>query len=341
MKQFCLQMLISFFAALCCYTNVFAAGHSFSGTIDTVQPKMVKIYGAGGLRGLEAYQSGFLISNEGHVLTVWSYVLDTDEVTAVLDDGRRLSSEMVGFDPRLEIAVLKVDVADVDHFARNEPAVLQPGSRVLAFSNLYGVANGDEPTSVLHGSVSAITTLSARRGAYQSLYTGPIYIVDAMTNNAGAAGGALTDRRGNLAGLLGKELRNTENNIWLNYSIPLSELNQAIDDILAGKVRPRGDDTGRKKPEQPVSMDDLGIVLLPNILNRTPPFIQYVQPNSPAAEAGIKADDLILYVDTTVVQTRSELLEEISYIDKLDVVRLTVQRGQKLVAFEIIAAGSK
>ena len=47
--------------------------------IDSVQPKMVKIYGSGGIRGLEAYQSGFLISPEGHVLTVWSYVLDSED----------------------------------------------------------------------------------------------------------------------------------------------------------------------------------------------------------------------------------------------------------------------
>ena len=57
---------------------------SFSSTVGSVQPKMVKLYGAGGLRGLEAYQSGLLISADGHILTVWSYVLDTDEVTVVL-----------------------------------------------------------------------------------------------------------------------------------------------------------------------------------------------------------------------------------------------------------------
>ena len=54
--------------------------------IDQAQPKMVKIYGAGGFRGLEAYQSGILISPEGHILTVLSHVLDTDYITV---DARR------------------------------------------------------------------------------------------------------------------------------------------------------------------------------------------------------------------------------------------------------------
>ena len=46
-------------------------------------PKVVKIYGAGGLRGLAAYSTGFLVSPEGHIATVWSHVLDRDEVTVV------------------------------------------------------------------------------------------------------------------------------------------------------------------------------------------------------------------------------------------------------------------
>jgi hypothetical protein len=55
---------------------------------------MVKIYGAGGLRGLEAYQSGFLISPQGHVLTAWSYVLDTDFITVTLADGRKFQGRL-------------------------------------------------------------------------------------------------------------------------------------------------------------------------------------------------------------------------------------------------------
>jgi serine protease Do len=65
---------------------------SFAPVVKQVQPRMVKIYGAGGPRGLEAYQSGFLISSDGHILTVWSYVLDADLITAVLDDGRRFTA---------------------------------------------------------------------------------------------------------------------------------------------------------------------------------------------------------------------------------------------------------
>ena len=75
--------------------NLPLSEYSFSQVIQTVQPKIVKIFGAGGLRGLESYQTGFLVSSAGHVLTVWSYVLDTEVVTVVLDDGRKFQGQVI------------------------------------------------------------------------------------------------------------------------------------------------------------------------------------------------------------------------------------------------------
>ena len=169
------------------------------------------------------------------MLTVASYVLDTDDVAVVLQDGRRYQAELVGTDPRLEIAVLKIDVRDAPYFDLMAAVPLEAGVRVLAFSNLFGVAAGAEDASVQHGHVSAKTPLAARRGAYETPYRGPAYVLDAMTNNPGAAGGALTDGRGRLAGLLGKELRNSLDNTWLNYAIPAGELAAAVEEIRREK----------------------------------------------------------------------------------------------------------
>ncbi|MEX0711264.1 MAG: trypsin-like peptidase domain-containing protein, partial [Pirellulales bacterium] len=126
---------------------------SFAGVIQEVQPKIVKIFGAGGFRGLEAYQSGFLISPEGHLLTAYSYVLDSDVIAVTLDDGRRFDATLLGADPRMELALLKIDARGLPHFDLAQAATAEAGSRVLAFSNLFGVATGDEPASVQHGTV--------------------------------------------------------------------------------------------------------------------------------------------------------------------------------------------
>jgi serine protease Do len=305
------------------------AASSFVSTIHRVLPKVVKIYGAGGLRGLEAYQTGILISPEGHVLTAWSTVLDTDNPVVILDDGRRFESELLGANPQLEIAVLKLSASDLPYFNLSNAASAQVGQRVLAFSNLFKVATGDEPVSVQRGVIAAITQLSARRGVFQTPYSGPVYVTDALTNNPGAAGGALTNLRGELLGMLGKELRNAQDNTWLNYSLPIDQLRSAIDDIKAGKTRPRRD-PDELLPRTPVDLARLGILLVPEVVDNTPPFIDAVRSGSPAAAAGLHSDDLILFVNNVLVQSLDDLQEECRRIARDEQLQLTIRRGDQL-----------
>lgn len=307
---------------------------SYASVISTVQPKMVKIFGSGGLRNLESYQSGFLISPDGFILTAWSYVLDTGQATVILDNGRKFTAEISGADPRSEIAILKIEAADLPHFPLKEAVELQAGARVLAFSNLYGVATGDEPTSVLHGIVSGVTKLAARRGSFATPYRGDVYVLDAMTNNAGAAGGALTDSRGRLAGMLGKELRDSQTSIWLNYAVPIDEIHSSIESILTGKQIDSSSDS-TKLPEESVQLDALGVVLSPNIFRNTPAFVDMVMPNSPASKTELQTDDLIVLVNGKTVSSQASVFEYLREVDVVDPVRLTVVRGNELIEIEI------
>jgi S1-C subfamily serine protease len=327
-------------AALCAsllVADAVRAAPSYADVIAQVQRKVVKVYGAGGFRGLEAYQSGILISDEGLVLTVWSYVLDSDETTVTLDDGRRFKAKLLGADPRLELALLKIDGVNLDHFELAAAVPAEPGARVLAFSNLFGVATGDEMVSVQHGAIAAKTHLEARRGVFETTYKGPVYVIDAMTNNPGAAGGALTDHQGRLLGMLGKELRNTMNNTWMNYAIPIDEMTKTIDEIRSGKFVRKPTPDVNAKPEKSLSVALLGMVLVPDVLERTPPFIDGLVPGSPAAKAGLRPDDLVLFVNDRLVQSCKALHEELSFIDRVDKVKLTVIRGQDLTDVTLAA----
>jgi S1-C subfamily serine protease len=306
--------------------------------IDRVQPKMVKLYGAGGFRGMEAYQSGILVSPTGHILTVYSHVLDTDYLTAVLADGRKFEAKLLGADPRLEAALLKIDAAGLPYFDLAQAARLQAGARVLAVSNIFGVASGNEPASVQKGTVSVVTKLEARRGVFETPYHGPVYVLDVTTNNSGAAGGALVSRRGELAGMLGKELRNSLNNTWLNYAIPIEELRRSVDEIRAGKFVAQRPGESPKRPERPLDPALLGIVLIPDVVERTPPFVDHVRPGSPAAAAGIRPDDLVLLVGDRLVQSCKGLVSELESTDFDDPVKLTLLRGQELIEVSLRAS---
>ena len=305
---------------------------SFAEVIDRVQPKIVKIYGAGGFRGLEAYQSGFLVSQDGLVLTAWSYVLDTDLIRVVLSDGQKFVAELVGMDPRLQIALLKIDARELEYFSLASAARVGPGSRILAFSNLFGIATGDEQASVLHGNIVAKTSLTTRR-ASSSSYQGSVYVLDAMTNNPGAAGGALCDRQGRLVGLLGKELKNSLNSTWLNYAIPREDLAESVKEIQSGKILTQEFTQDEKKAADPLTLGALGIVLVPNALSRTPPYIDLVRRKSAAEKVGLKADDLILFLNNQIVRSINSLRKQLDLIEQDEEIELVVKRGQQL--FEV------
>lgn len=311
--------------------NSIQAQESYAAVVDAVQPKMVKVYGAGGVKGLEAYHSGVLISSSGHILTAWSYVLDTENISVTLADGRRFLAKLVGLDPKLEIAVLKIETDQLACFDLANAVELTPNDAILAFSNLYGVAAGDEQVSVQHGVVAGKMELAARRGAFATPYRGSVYVLDAITNNPGAAGGALTNAQGQLAGLLGKELRSSLDNTWLNYALPISALKASVAEILAGKMTPSQRTEEAKRPKEHYTLAVLGVELVPDVLAKTPPFVDRVLPNTPAAKAGLKADDLVIFVNQRLVPSCKAVVQELSFVDRFDEVQLTVQRGQELL----------
>lgn len=330
---FCLAGL-SFFIACS------AAAANLPAVISDVQQKLVKIYGAGGLRGLEAYQSGFFISDTGHVLTAWSTVLDSDTITVVLSDGRRFEAELLGADLEVETAVLKVEVDGVPHFDLAKSQAADIGTRTLAFSNLFGIAVGMEPFSVQHGIISSTTQLSARRGVFSTPYRGNVFVVDAVTNNPGAAGGVLTTWDGYLLGMLGKELRNDANHTWLNYAIPTPVLHAAVGRIVRGETDPASDQSNLQYDFDEVWRLDLaGILLVPDVFDTTPPFVDTVIPSTPGYKAGIRPDDLILYVAGNLVQSCRQVASRLRRLPHSEPLKLTLMRDNELHEVILVLTG--
>ncbi|MGV3486622.1 MAG: S1C family serine protease [Planctomycetaceae bacterium] len=311
----------------------FAYEADLEGLTRKSQAAAVKIYGAGGA-GLEAYQSGFLVSPDGHIATAWSYVLDVQPVV-VLDDGRRLDGTIVGFEPELELAIIKIEATDLPYLELSDtmPEIAEP---VLAVSNLFGIATGDEPASVMQGMVAAVTSLDARRGTFKTPYSGPVLILDLVANNPGAAGGAVVDANGRAVGMLGKELRDAAAGVWLNYALPAMKLRPVIGDIVAGKsVADRSQKAAPLPANQSHSLAALGLGLIPDVLERTPAFVDRVIADSPAAKADVRPDDLILLLGNTRIESQRMLVESLRYLDRRDPVVLTVQRESRILSIKI------
>ncbi|QDU45393.1 Putative serine protease HtrA [Symmachiella dynata] len=305
--------------------------------IQEVQTRLVKIFGAGGIGGLHSYSTGFIISPDGYIATVWSHVLDPDVVTVVLGNGLKLDGRIVGAEPQLHLAILKVDADDLPYFDLDDAASAGTGQRVLAFGNMYKVATGDEPVSVMQGVIAAKTRLRARRGAFEVPFDGPVYVVDAITNNPGMGGGVLTTRDGRLLAMIGKELRNAETNTWINYAIPVDELADVAHQIKSGTFRRSDTPKSRTAPPQNYRAIDFGIVLIPDVLNRTPAYIDSLLPGSDAAQQDLRPDDLLLFINGELIQSCKELEAELGRLEESDIVQLVVRRGDSLVSVELEA----
>jgi serine protease Do len=109
--------------------------------------------------------------------------------------------------------------------------------------------------------------------------------------------------------------------------------------IRAGKFVARADDDSQPKPSDPLTLERLGIVLVPDVVDRTPPFVDRVRPGSPAAAAGLRPDDLVVFVGDRLVPSCRALRWEMEYIDAADPVQLTLLRDQELVPVTLRAAG--
>ncbi|MFQ5732518.1 MAG: S1C family serine protease [Planctomycetaceae bacterium] len=302
-------------------------GQSARTTIRETLPKMVKIFGAGKIRKLHGYGTGFLITPEGHIATVWNHVLDADEVTVILADGHRYQAKLVNAEPTLDLAILKITekTRPLPYFDLKKAGTAGAGTRILAFSNMFKVATGDEPVSIIHGVIAAKTKLSARRGIFELPYDGAAYIVDGITNNPGSAGGVLMTRDGTLLGMIGREVRNTKTNTWMNYAVPIAELRDTVEDIIAGKFRPSERKRDKENPRRYAALD-FDMVMVPDVVYRTPAYIDSCLPGSAAARAGLRPDDLILFVNGELIQSNRMLADELGQLEGGDTLKLGVTR---------------
>ncbi len=332
------------------------AADPFRKVAEQVNEKTVKIFGAGGFRGATNYSTGILVSADGHFITIASQTLDTSELIVHLADGSRRKAVVVATEPELDIALcyirldgkkdivkepngLNLEFYDIAGAAERKPA--EAGDWVLGHSNLFEIAMRNEPVSVMQGNITSVSKLHGRRGIFDFPYTGDVYVVDAITNGPGAGGGPLTTRKGELLGLIGREIKNAQTETWLNYAIPVYAKTQVKD--KDGKVTtvtvPEFVEKamkGQYKTSQRVKADKsaggfTGIKFVPNVLDRTPPYVDELHPDSPAAKAGVQVNDLISFVDGEPVYSIKSYLDIMSRTRPDGEVRFEVRRGDNLL----------
>jgi len=237
--------------------------------------------------------SGFVISADGMILTNAHVVRDAQEVTVKLADRRELKAKVLGADAATDIAVLKVDASGLTAVRLGDPRTLQVGDYVLAIGAPFGFDQ-----SATAGIVSA-----KGRSLPGDAYV-PFIQTDAAVN-PGNSGGPLFDAAGNVVGINAQIYSQTGGYQGLSFAIPIDVALHTKDQIVA---------TGHASHARlGVMVQDLNQALAESFgLNRPDgALVSKVEPESPAAAAGLRAGDVIVQVDGNAIQRAGDLSNRI------------------------------
>lgn len=170
--------------------------------------------------------SGVIISHEGYILTNFHVIEDKDEILVRLQDEREALAVVIGTHPESDLAVLKIDLDNLNTIPIGNPSEARIGDVVLAIGNAYGFGH-----TVTQGIISATGRYGLQLNEYEN------YIQTDAAINPGNSGGALIDARGNLLGINTLNITKDGGSQGIGLAIP-SDLALGIlsDLVMFGKV---------------------------------------------------------------------------------------------------------
>ena len=247
--------------------------------------------------------SGVIVdAKNGYIITNAHVVKDAREVMVTLRDNRRLAAKLVGADPGTDIAVVKVEPQRLTELKFGDSDALQVGDFVVAIGNPFGI--GQTATS---GIVSALGRSGLSMEGYEH------FIQTDASINPGNSGGALVNLKGELIGINTAIIGPAGGNVGIGFAVPSVMARAVMDQLVRfGEVR-----RGR-----------LGIAMS-NATGIDGAQIAEVEPNSPAAAAGLRKGDVVTALNGHPVRGSAELRARLGVVPAGETVDLKVQRGKE------------
>jgi len=263
-------------------------------------------------RQVQSLGSGVVVdADAGYILTNHHVIANADQIQITFDDGREMDAEIVGSDPETDIAVLRADAEGLSALPLGNSDELRVGDYTMAIGNPFGLEH-----TVTTGVVSGLErTLPGNGGArLQS------FIQTDASINPGNSGGALINLRGELVGINTAILSRGGGNIGIGFAVPVNMARQVMDQIIEyGEVQ-RGV-LGVRVQDLTPEMAEAFDIERPNGA-----LVAQVTPNSPAAEAGLEAGDVIVEVNGTPVSDANAMANAIGLLRIGDEVNLVYVR---------------
>lgn len=258
--------------------------------------------------------SGVIVSQDGYILTANHVIEGADEIrVAFASGGAELIAKVIGADPPTDVAILKVEGNELPAITLADSDQLEVGDVVLAIGNPLGVGQ-----TVTSGIISGLGRTSLGITEYEN------FIQTDASINRGNSGGALVDAAGRLIGLNTAILSPSGGNIGIGFAVPVNMARQIMDRIIQHGKFTRGYLGISLQPE--ITSDLARMFKLPD---QSGAMVGGVQPDTPAAQAGLLEGDVIREVNGRPVADSSQLRLMISSTPPGSKVTLRVLRDGK------------
>jgi 2-alkenal reductase len=271
--------------------------------------------------------TGFIIDAEGHIVTNWHVVTGGEQFAVILFDGTQLDAELVGSDPRDDLAVVKIDPASVPavvSFGSSDE--LRPGQTILAIGSPLGAFTN----TVTVGVVSAVGRNMLGSGGACQNYSNLIQHDAAI--NPGNSGGPLFNLKGEVVGVntLGIPTDNAGQPVQgLFFAVPSSTVTQAVKQLI---------ETGT------IVQPYIGVSFVPidptvatqyNLPAENGIYVTNVTTGGPAAAAGLMVDDIVTAIDGQEISVDKSLADILFNYAPGDTVTLTVLRNGQEISVDL------
>ena len=269
----------------------------------------------------EGYGSGVIISSDGYIVTNNHVISGSDEIEVVLNDNRAFPAKVIGKDPSTDLALLKIDEANLPYLTFGDSEATRVGEWVLAVGNPFNLMS-----TVTAGIVSAkgrrledMAQPRQRQRQQQQINIEAFIQTDAAVNVVNS-GGALVNIRGELIGINSQIASRTGDFSGNAFAIPATIVQKVVADLKEfGNVQR--------------AILGLNFNYIENAKEEL--TVVSVTENGGSAAAGVKEGDIVTAINNVPVKTFAELQEQLAKYRPNDQVDVTVNRDQKTQHFKV------
>jgi len=266
--------------------------------------------------------SGFFISADGFVLTSEHVVRDATEIEVTLATRKRYRAEVVGADPRRDLAVIRIDATGLPVAKLGDASRLKRGQFVLALGSPFGFGR-DGQASLSFGIVSGTGRAIPNIGQELDRYYGNLIQTDAAVN-PGNSGGPLVDLDGEVVGVNAVISSRTGASDGVSFAVPITAGTRAIierlkrgEEVVYGYVGIEITEVGDEQAKQSGAEVGSGA------------YVARVLPDAPGAKAGVRAGDVVVGIGDETVRGPDDVIQIVQATPVGEKVTLVVLRKGK------------